>query len=291
METRHQLSQSKISAQHTAFSRELTALLVRQVREYTGDMSSSVPVETARTLLDSLCYCIGLNSENRQDFMHGRLAEKYQAGLARLRAKIPRAHALWQQLCTQLPQAKSRSLSDTLRSIGGFWTAYDPRFFAREIPCSIDYQLAVPVPEALGGIDYLLCYLQALALENCFLCCFSVRELNAVLSLSSRDSCELLVNLFEPAFVNALGCMILCRSPSPLLLTEAELKQLYTVFEPLSPRQIEKKLLQAGSLLSGSLFGKPAAHCYFDACCRQLAQRITVLRDVNGLSGVFMTGS
>ena len=175
---------------------------------------------------------------------------------------------------------------DTRKGIGGFWQRYDPRFFARELPCDIDYQLAVPVPETLCGIDYLARYLESLWIENRFLRRFGAGELAPVLEKYSPDSRELLVNLFEPVFANALGLAVLGRSPAPLLLRRQELQALYAVFDRLPPREIEACLLQAARLLWAP---DDAAQRYVRLCCTQLAPRIAVLRDVGGLSGVFQT--
>ena len=44
-----------------------------------------------------------------------------------------------------------------------------PGFFAQEIPCDTDYQLALPVPPEQQGVDYVVTYLAHLAVENRFL--------------------------------------------------------------------------------------------------------------------------
>ena len=129
---------------------KLFALLARQARNYTKGESDSVPVETAQALLDSICFTLGLDledpGERGRELLARDLAKELTSRRERLRGEMVRGNILWVSLCRALPPVKNRAMQDTLRSIGGFWRRYDFVYLAQEIPCDIDYQLALPVP-------------------------------------------------------------------------------------------------------------------------------------------------
>lgn len=129
---------------------KLVALLARQARNYTKGESDSVPVETAQALLDSICFTLGLDledpGERGRELLARDLAKELTSRRERLRGEMVRGNILWVSLCRALPPVKNRAMQDTLRSIGGFWRRYDFVYLAQEIPCDIDYQLALPVP-------------------------------------------------------------------------------------------------------------------------------------------------
>ena len=93
-------------------------------------------------------------------------------------------------------------MRDTLRSIGGFWRRYDPRFFAQEIPCGTDYQLALPVPPEQQGVDYVVTYLAHLAVENRFLQRYPRKVLCPVWEVYCPHYRQEVLNLFEPVGFN-----------------------------------------------------------------------------------------
>lgn len=152
---------------------KLFALLARQVRNYTKGESDSVPVETAQALLDSICFTLGLDledpGERGRELLARDLAKELTSRRERLRGEMVRGNILWVSLCRALPPVKNRAMQDTLRSIGGFWRRYDFVYLAQEIPCDIDYQLALPVPERMQGVRYVKEYLRRLSIENHFL--------------------------------------------------------------------------------------------------------------------------
>ena len=172
-------------AEQQALQAKLFALLARQVRNYTKGESDSVPVETAQALLDSICFTLGLDledpGERGRELLARDLAKELTSRRERLRGEMVRGNILWVSLCRALPPVKNRAMQDTLRSIGGFWRRYDFVYLAQEIPCDIDYQLALPVPERMQGVRYVKEYLRRLSIENHFLRRYTWADLVAVL--------------------------------------------------------------------------------------------------------------
>ena len=142
-----------------ALSEKLLALLTRQTRLYTSGESSSIPWETARERMASILYTLRLDGaepgERGRQLAEANLEEELLRGQKRIRRKMQFARRLWQRLAASGAAGESRALGETLLGIGEFWRRYDWRFAAHEIPCNIDYPLALPVPENLQGADYL----------------------------------------------------------------------------------------------------------------------------------------
>ncbi len=127
----------------------LYALLSKRSARYVMGDSSSLPVETARELLRSICFTLRLYrdingdsallaSEDWEDMLKG-FWPQLEDMLLKGRKALTRI-----KICS--PAVQSLAYSDTVRELGVFFQKYDHRFFAHAIPCSIDYQLSQPVP-------------------------------------------------------------------------------------------------------------------------------------------------
>ena len=98
------------------------------------------------------------------------------------------ALALASSLCLRMDDLGCVALRTTLSSLLNGLKRYDAVFFAHHVPGDIDYQLCMPVSESLMGVDYALCYLQRLELEDELLTCFPIHRVLALLeSLCQLD--------------------------------------------------------------------------------------------------------
>ena len=126
------------------------------------------------------------------------LAAQFDRGVERIRHKAEQARALWSQVRASVPRPTSRSMLDTLKSIGRSFDLYDPILSAHVVPCDIDYQLALPVPDSLLGIDYVHEYLRRLSIENSLLVHIEPGALTSLLDSWMPDWRDLVANLYEP---------------------------------------------------------------------------------------------
>lgn len=126
------------------------------------------------------------------------LAAQFDRGVERIRHKAEQARALWSQVRASVPRPTSRSMLDTLKSIGRSFDLYDPVLSAHVVPCDIDYQLALPVPDSLLGIDYVHEYLRRLSIENSLLVHIESETLTSLLDSWMPDWRDLVINLYEP---------------------------------------------------------------------------------------------
>ena len=276
-----------------AFQAELWKLLEGQTARYTIGESTSVPVETAQELLESLCFTLRVDETDtariRLLLQEKDLDQAYRRGFQLMDTKVRQGQLLWQAVCENLPDIENRSLHDTLRSIGTFWQRYDRRYFAHQIPCDIDYQLCRPVPESLRGVDYVMEYLRRLWLENGFLRRFDPRLAVRLLNRYCPGYRELLINLFEPVAVNALGLVLLGVDPRGLDITEGDRERLSLLLEPLPRSRAEILLLDASTRLCAALSMDGAARQYLGDLAKSLFPRIAAAMDAGALDGVFLS--
>ena len=277
-----------------AFQEKLLHLLACQTEWYTAGDSSSIRMETAQELLQSICYCLGISPEPAADrleeLLGSDLLEEYKAGQQEIEKKISWGQSVWREICAQPPRLGNDYLAFTLHSIPAFWKQYDARFFVHKISCDIDYPLAVPVPDALLGVDYMNCYLERLLIELRFLSAMPLHQAELVMDLYCPDHRKMFINLFEPVWTNALGCTLAGRNGKELLLCRGDLGQLYRVFENCPRERIEEKLIHASGILINTCgIQDRAAHSYAEEYCRQLAARIHGVIGCGGLKGIFLS--
>lgn len=275
--------------EQTELMEKLFTLTARQAALYTAGDSSSLPVETARELYASIRFCLRLDEPDRaRKLLRGDIGEAYNRGLDAIRHKIEYGKHLWLAVCGHMPEIENTSLSDTLKGIGGFWARYDFRFFAHQIPCDIDYQLAIPLPETLAGIDYINRYLESLAAENDFLLHFSKDAENGVLRAYCPDPRGQLINLYEPIASNALGRRILGGVTEALRISEHDCRRLEATFSAVPEDGIESTLRGAAAALSRDLGLVAAGRHYLEAFVPQLSPRVAAALRYGGMDGVFL---
>lgn len=275
-----------------ALRQKLWPLLARQAGLYTGCGSSSLPEDTARELLCSLCYTLKVwfqaGGAASQPLADADLEAGLRQGQAILEQKCRQARRLWMAVRHSAPDLKNRALADTLDSIGAFFQRYDLRFFDHCIPCDIDYPLCRAVPETLPGVDYILAYLDRLGMEHALLRPFAPSRVRRLLAAGCPDPVGLLVNLCEPVLANAVGLTLLGEDPRELEITPQRRTRLCEYFEPLPPHRARAALRDGAARLCAGLGLPTPAADYFMDTAQALHPRIKAALP-NRLNGVFLS--
>ena len=206
----------------------LYLLLDERIRRYTMGDSTSVPVDTARRLLESILYCLDLNRRfPAQDVpQDAPLHVRWRAGVDQAKRIAARAKLLLKQTQRTPPPLVNTAYCDTLEALPAFFAGYDAEFFAQEIPCSFDYPLCQPVLESLLGAEYILEYLRKILAENTLLRAFSQDALRALYVRYYVDYADLLVNLCLPAAEMATLCAFAHRPVRELSISGAEMAEI-----------------------------------------------------------------
>lgn len=278
----HDLIRSLTAAEREQLRGRLWQMLVRQAALYTD--STSLPEETARALWASIRFSLELYLEETgpTSLLAGEPDALLREAERTVRRKVARTRLLYLRACRCQFQEESLSLSETLAGIGGFFRAYDPKYFAAEIPCDIDYQLARPVPEDLGGISYIHTYLTRLLTEDTVLRRLHPEAVRRLLGAVCPVHRELLVNLYEPAAAAAIGVTLTEGDLFTLDITPAGQARLGDLLGPLSTNARLRLLLQAGERLARRLEVGPAAAEYLRQSARDLLPRVEAVLDSGG---------
>ena len=209
--------------QQNRLSRDLYALLEKQVKSYhkhrhMGE-NSSVPVETAQELLQSVWYTLELSGGYTPDLA---LELQLLRGQEILKKRLEDAKKLHRLVSATAPDFRTDFHWDTVEALGRWLDAYDLLHFAHQGPEILDYPLLMPVPEELKGLDYGLFYLNALWRENQILHSLSqeaVENLHLRCPPGWWDGPQ---NLCEQPLFNALALAILDLPPGDLTVSNAQ---------------------------------------------------------------------
>ena len=231
-----------------AFSlEELYALLRERIARYTMGDHTSVPVDTARRLLEGILYCVDLSRRfpAREFQPNASLQERLQAGSAAARRLAQRAKLLLYEAQRKQPPVTNRTFQETLSALPSFFRAYDADFFAQEIPCSFDYPLCHPVSDALLGAEYMLDYLRRWVAEAAFLRAFPAEALRALYQRYYIDYEELLVNLYLPVAEMATLCTLMQSSVLELKLSNQDLAAVNRLLLDSEPTVAQSRIRQS----------------------------------------------
>ena len=194
---------------------DLERMLTRMAVTYTFGASGSMPAETAKQLLSSAAYAIGLalKSMPSPDAALNKLLsvppeELRREGIGIIDSMMRQSNERLSAL-QAAPVTYNRAYIDTLEhGLPLFFSSYDKTYAAHECPGSIDYPLFVDVGR-LSGVEYISAYIDALSVEAAFLHRWPREHIDALLRGYSPGWRDLLVNAYEHALTNALG-LVLC---------------------------------------------------------------------------------
>lgn len=208
----------------------LYLLLEERIRRYTLGDSTSVPVDTARRLFESILYCLDLQRRSQKEKTADRAHAKarWQAGVDTAKRNAKRAKLLLLQAQRTPPPLVNTAYCDTLSALPAFFAGYDADFFAQEIPCSFDYPLCQPVSDLLLGAEYIQDFLRRLLVESTFLRAFLKESLLSLYERYYIDYADLLVNLYLPAAEMAALCACAGVPVRKLTLSQEQLVSLNT---------------------------------------------------------------
>ena len=205
------------------FRTELLNLLAEQVLRYNGGESSSVRVETAEQIFESMLYCIRAYLESRRagpdsvaefplganhppkaeptpgtvpppkaELTPGAVPppkELYRRGLEFVKKETLCAKTIYREVLKTRVKTDLLAYNVTLDgALPGFFKTYDPDYAAQEngaLTGSPDYPLLCSVGGG-GGIVYMKRYLEELLLENRFCARYSANHIRALLFVHGR---------------------------------------------------------------------------------------------------------
>ncbi len=275
---------------------ELVDLMAKEVERFTNDESSSVKIEKAQEILQSITYNIGvyLKSVEVMDekiklLINEKISVLFYKGMDTVATIMKDAREMLHALQASNPRLNNISYQDTVpQGISKFFHDYNIEFGAHDAPGDIDYQLFSTITELLG-VEYINEYLRRLTLENNLLEHFTDYNINRLLQGYDKDSEHLLINIFELVLANALGCELLGQKITQLNITDKERKLLTKSLEKHSKEQLQNLLTHSLERIGEELKLEAETIVYSKYATIQIADRVYHNLITDTLDKVFLS--
>lgn len=227
---------------------ELWELLKIQADKYNGIDSTSMPIEKAQDILQSLLYTIGVAVDNgisEDEVLNGDLSHLIDRGQNILKEKKKTVKVELKLMCRELPEINNVYYLSTLKNIGVFFKNYNIYYEAHNIPCSIDYWPLCPISEKVKGISYIEEFIARIQIENDFLNCFEQSKLISLYRRFMPGYSGALFNLCEPVLSNAIGLGMLEQDIHNLNVSAARRNDIFHLLFGKSQDEIQTIIEQA----------------------------------------------
>jgi hypothetical protein len=275
---------------------EVVELMAKEVERYTNDESSSLLLEKAQELLQSITYSIGVYLKEISDIdykinllMSEKIMILFYRGMDSVAAIKSKSWSLLQDLQKNRLKLNNYAYEDTIiTGVPEFFHDYNIEFGAHELRGSIDYQLSNAV-EGLLGVEYILEYLNRFTLENKFLKHFPEETVNILLLGFDKEAEHMLINIFELVLTNALGCELLGQNIVTLGIHESDLLWLQNNLEKLSYEKLQEKMKNAFDNVVTQLELEPEVIPYANAAISEITKRLMNNLKMHTLGRIFVS--
>ncbi len=247
---------------------QMYLLMGKQVQSYHKHLhmgnNSSVPVELAQELMESIEYTIGLVGGV---YAHRNIGEALVLGQEVLESKLSKAKSMLELVDGTAPQWQTECRWEALRYLRHYLEKYDHLHLAHNGPEDLFYPILISPPEGIRGIDSCIFYLNILWIENQIMAGVSDDVLEQFwdrLPAATLNQCEHLL-------INGIGKALLRTGIDPLVFETGEHMQLIAVLL----KATEERLRAAAKLLCQWLNLKDEnARMYVEAVVPQLTMWI-----------------
>ena len=220
---------------------QIYLLMGKQVESYHKHRhmgsNSSVPVELAQELMESIEYTIGLVGGV---YAHKNIGEALVLGQEILESKVSKAKSLLELVNGTAPQWQTECRWEALRYLRHYLEQYDHLHLAHKGPVHLFYPILISPPEGIQGIDSCIFYLNILWIENQIMAGVSDDALEQFwdrLPDATLNQCERLL-------INGIGKALLNTGIDPLIFETEEHMQLIVTLM----RATEERLMDAAKL-------------------------------------------
>ena len=271
----------------------LWELLKMQAGKYNGIDSTSITIEKAQDILESMLYMIGVAAENgaaKEEILNGSLSLLLDRGREILKGKQKSVKVEWKLLCRELPRIPNDYFLSTMENLGLFFDSYDIYFAAHHTSESIDYWPLCPIPETVKGISYIEEYIHRIQIENDYLNCFEREDVISLCEKYVPDYREALFNLCEPVLTNAIGLSLIGKEVQGLHISAAQREDIYQMLIGRTEKEI-CDMIKESVLSACRQIGMTAENetDYLVGASSGLVVRVWEALKHGDLSGIFLT--
>lgn len=221
---------------------QMCLLMGKQVQSYHKHRhmgnNSSVPVELAQEMMESIEYTIGLVGGV---YAHRNIGEALVLGQEILESRLTKAKSMLELVNGTAPQWQTECRWEALRYLRHYLDHYDHLHLAHKGPDDLFYPILISPPEGVQGIDSCIFYLNILWIENQIMAGVPDEVLEQFwdrLPSATLNQCEHLL-------INGIGKALLRTGIDPLVFETEEHMQLIVALM----RATEEKLKDAAKLL------------------------------------------
>ena len=247
---------------------QMYLLMGKQVQSYHKHRhmgnNSSVPVELAQELMESIEYTIGLVGGV---YAHRNIGEALVLGQEVLESKLSEAKSMLELVNGTAPQWQTECRWEALRYLRHYLEQYDHLHLAHKGPDDLFYPILISPPEGILGIDRCIFYLNIMWIENQIMAGVPEDALEQFwdrLPVATLNQCEHLL-------INGIGKALLGTGIDPLIFETEEHMQIIVAMVTIT----EEELRDAAKLLCQWLNLKNEnARMYVEAVVPQLTMWI-----------------
>ena len=247
---------------------QMYLLMGKQVQSYHKHRhmgnNSSVPVELAQELMESITYTISLVGGV---YTNRNIEEALRLGQEILESRLIKAESMLELVNATAPQWQTECRWEALRYLRHYLEQYDHLHLAHKGPDNLFYPILISPPESIQGIDSCLFYLNILWIENQIMAGVPEDALEQFwdkLPAATLNQCEHLL-------INGIGKALLRTGIDPLLFETEEYMKIIVAMMSAT----EEKLRDAAKLLCQWLNLKNENAClYVDVVVPQLTMWI-----------------
>ena len=221
---------------------QMYLLMGKQVQSYHKHRhmgnNSSVPVELAQELMDSIEYTIGLVGGV---YAHRNIGEALVLGQEVLESKLSKAKSMLELVNGTAPQWQTECRWEALRYLRHYLEQYDHLHLAHKGPEDLFYPILISSPEGIKGIDSCIFYLNIMWIENQIMAGVPDKALEQFwdrLPAATLNQCEHLL-------INGIGKALLGTGIDPLIFETEEHMQIIVAMVTVT----EEELRDAAKLL------------------------------------------
>lgn len=265
--------------------RQLRLVLQRLIERYTQGESSSVPTETAESLLTSALYAldayllhVGPPRAALTALRTAGIADLYEKGIECVRRTFEEAKLLYTEIRKRKLDVPIEAYHATIdESLPVFMNNYGIVFDAHDTMAGIDYPLAIDDMK-LQGVFYIKQYLERLRLENEFCIRFDRDEVLELLerfgSAARFDYRIELFNLFELVLHHALFSTMSGGDSDRILLSPSQYGRLERSFASANADEIARTVHRGMARLQEALRVDDRTADYMNLCGERLIPRL-----------------
>ena len=261
---------------------QMYLLMGKQVKSYHKHRhmgnNSSVSVELAQELMESIEYTIGLVGGV---YAHRNIEEALLLGQVILESRLNKAKLMLELVNGTVPQWQTECRWEALRYLRHYLEQYDHLHLAHKGPDDLFYPILISPPEGIQGIDSCLFHLNILWIENQIM----AGVLDDTLDQFWDRLPSATLNQCEHLLINGIGKALLGTGIDPLVFEAEEYMQLIVALMTAT----EEGLREAAKLLCQWLNLKDEnARMYVEAVIPQLAMWIGDNINNGNLDNIFL---